>query len=115
MQPTPPPPQQSQLPKNPPTLLHRRTAPQVSSTTTLLLFLLTLLCFFPSVFHLLWSLPLRLIIPAPSSPSETDNPLPPPISPPSVTMWTQKQLSLPSRSRGSYLITDEVVSQLPEI
>lgn len=29
--------------------------------------------------------------------------------------WTQKTLTLPSRSRGSYLITDLVLSQLTEI
>ncbi|KAL3417356.1 UPF0047 protein C4A8.02c [Phlyctema vagabunda] len=29
--------------------------------------------------------------------------------------WTQKTLTLPSKSRGSYLITDEIVRQLPEI
>ncbi|KAF2203784.1 hypothetical protein GQ43DRAFT_438513 [Delitschia confertaspora ATCC 74209] len=29
--------------------------------------------------------------------------------------WAQKTLSLPSRSRGSYLITKDIESQLPEI
>ena len=29
--------------------------------------------------------------------------------------WFQKTLTLPARSRGSYLITDSIVSQLPEI
>jgi hypothetical protein len=29
--------------------------------------------------------------------------------------WFQKQFTLPARARGSYLITDTVVSQLPEI
>lgn len=29
--------------------------------------------------------------------------------------WFQKTFTLPSRSRGSYLITDEVVSALPEL
>ncbi|KAF9875596.1 upf0047 domain protein [Colletotrichum karsti] len=29
--------------------------------------------------------------------------------------WFQKQFTLPARSRGSYLITDEVVGQLPEL
>lgn len=97
-----------------------RTAPQVSSTTTLLLFFIVLLCFFPNLFHFLWTLPLRLIIPAP--PSE---PKPAPIPPSSPehqqqlqqhpTMWTQKQFTLPSRARGSYLITDQVIKELPEI
>lgn len=30
-------------------------------------------------------------------------------------MWFQKQLSLPARSRGSYLITDLIVKEIPEI
>lgn len=29
--------------------------------------------------------------------------------------WFQKNFTLPSRSRGSYLITDTVLSELPEI
>jgi thiamine phosphate synthase YjbQ (UPF0047 family) len=29
--------------------------------------------------------------------------------------WFQKQFTLPAKSRGSYLITDQVVSALPEI
>lgn len=29
--------------------------------------------------------------------------------------WFQKNFTLPSRSRGSYLITDHVLSELPEI
>lgn len=29
--------------------------------------------------------------------------------------WFQKEFTLPSQSRGSYLITDEVTRQLPEI
>jgi hypothetical protein len=99
------------------TMMPPRTAPQVSSTTTLLLFFIVLLCFFPNLFHLLWTLPLRLIIPAPSEPE----PAPiPPSSPEQQqqqhpTMWTQKQFTLPSRARGSYLITDQVIKELPEI
>jgi secondary thiamine-phosphate synthase enzyme len=30
-------------------------------------------------------------------------------------MWFQKQFSLPSRSRGSYLVTNEILDALPEI
>lgn len=29
--------------------------------------------------------------------------------------WSQKNFTLPARSRGSYLITDHVLSELPEI
>ncbi len=30
-------------------------------------------------------------------------------------MWSQKHFSLPARARGSYLITDTVLKELPEI
>jgi len=33
----------------------------------------------------------------------------------STSSWFQKTLTLPAKSRGSYLITDTIVSQLPEI
>lgn len=29
--------------------------------------------------------------------------------------WTQKTITLPSRSRGSYLITDDITTALPEL
>lgn len=29
--------------------------------------------------------------------------------------WFQKQITLPAKARGSYLITDQIVSALPEI
>jgi hypothetical protein len=32
-----------------------------------------------------------------------------------IMSWTQKNFTLPSRSRGSYLITDHVLSEVPEI
>ncbi|TGJ81072.1 hypothetical protein E0Z10_g7674 [Xylaria hypoxylon] len=34
---------------------------------------------------------------------------------PPVIMWSQKQFTLPPRSRGSYLVTSEVLEALPEI
>ena len=87
-----------------------------STTTTTLLLLLVVLALFPTLFHLLWTLPLRLILPSPHphhqhSPSgdilhhQTG----------AETMWTQKHFSLPARARGSYLITDTVLKELPEI
>ena len=30
-------------------------------------------------------------------------------------MWAQKHITLPAKSRGSYLITDTIVSSLPEL
>ncbi|KAK2763210.1 hypothetical protein FQN54_009846 [Arachnomyces sp. PD_36] len=31
------------------------------------------------------------------------------------TSWFQRSITLPSRSRGSYLVTDHIVSELPEL
>ena len=61
-----------------------------SLTTTIFLLLLALL---PNIHHLF-------------QPTPTTNP---------STMWFQKQLSLPPSARGSYLITDRITGQLPEI
>ncbi|KAL1586470.1 hypothetical protein WHR41_05168 [Cladosporium halotolerans] len=86
-----------------------------------------ILAFFPSVFHLLlkpFTLPFDLfgapLAPAkqllptcaccpPASCTAADIPQPPTMS------FFQKQFSLPSKSRGCYLITDEVTRQLPEL
>ncbi|KAK0753136.1 hypothetical protein B0T18DRAFT_396072 [Schizothecium vesticola] len=92
-----------------------KTTSTISSTTTLLIFLLLLLSLFPSAFHLLWTLPLRLLLPTFFDPSPS--PTPTPLTPTAATMsWTQKHFTLPSRSRGSYLITDLVLKELgPEL
>lgn len=86
-----------------------------SSATTLLLFFFLLLALFPSLFHLVWTVPLRLF--PSSSPSQIQNPYQqyPGHPAPVQTMWFQKQFTLPARSRGSYLITDIVLRELPEI
>lgn len=100
---------------------NQRNSPQASHTTTVLFFLLILIAFFPGIFHYLWTLPLSLLTASFSSIYPTDAATTPatacdPPCQPSVAMsWFQKQFSLPSRSRGSYLITDHVVSSLPEI
>lgn len=81
--------------------------------------LIFFIAFFPGFPQYLLSLPLTLVWPA-------SLPTPPPIicpagcesasANPDLTMsWFQKTFTLPSRSRGSYLITDDVVSQLPEL
>lgn len=93
-----------------------QTNPQLSSTTILLLTLVLFLGFFPNAFHLLWTLPLRLILPSSTHPIPDEHQPPHLITtPPAVTMWFQKQFSLPTRARGSYLITDQVLKELPEI
>lgn len=102
-----------------------RNSPQASHTTTILFFLLILLAFFPGIFHYFWTLPLGLLPAflsanplsrATTSPRIIDSD-PSAAVAPTVTMgsWYQKQFTLPSKSRGSYLITDHVVSSLPEI
>lgn len=86
-----------------------------SITTTVLLISLLLLGCFPNLFHLLLILPLRLLTPSTYFPK----PLPPPIetnpSFPATMSWFQKTFTLPTKSRGSYLITDEVLKNLPEL
>jgi thiamine phosphate synthase YjbQ (UPF0047 family) len=90
-----------------------------SNLTFFALLLLCFLCFFPNLFHSLWTVPLSIaLLPfshrtptADANPTATTTP---PV--PTATMsWSQKQFSLPARSRGSYLITDHVVDALPEL
>jgi thiamine phosphate synthase YjbQ (UPF0047 family) len=86
-----------------------------------------ILAFFPSAFQYLIKLPLLPFTysysqssPSPSAPPCPSHCLstPQPRIPPPTTQrmsWFQKSFTLPSRSRGSYLITSDVVSALPEI
>ncbi|KAI8963910.1 hypothetical protein F5Y11DRAFT_317795 [Daldinia sp. FL1419] len=78
---------------------------------TILLLLVLLVSLFPGLFHYISTLPLLYLFPtSPSSPpADTTPPAAPAMS------WFQKQFTLPSRSRGSYLITDLVVQEIPEI
>ncbi|CAN8097443.1 unnamed protein product [Discula destructiva] len=109
-----------------------RNSPQASHTTTVLLFFVILIAFFPGIFHYLWTLPLALVptslVPsnpfnrAPASTTTTTTTIAHPAgsaqtAAPAVAMgsWFQKQFTLPSRSKGSYLITEHVVDALPEL
>lgn len=103
---------------------NERNRPQASHTTTIVLFLLILVAFFPGIFNYLWTLPLSLLPSlanfnpfAPSNPPTTDTEAPAAAVAPTVTMgsWYQKQFTLPAKSRGSYLVTDTVMRELPEI
>ncbi|KAI2637375.1 hypothetical protein GGS21DRAFT_475159 [Xylaria nigripes] len=76
---------------------------------TIALFFLLLISLFPGLFHHLCVAPLVFLNPFSRQVSNPD------ITPPAVPMWFQKQFSLPSRSRGSYLVTSEVLQALPEI
>lgn len=88
-------------------------SPQASHTTTILFFALILIAFFPGIFHYLWTLPLSLIFSSSSStPTYNSGD---PAAEIRMGSWYQKQFTLPSKSRGSYLITDHVVSSLPEL
>ncbi|PKS12944.1 hypothetical protein jhhlp_000285 [Lomentospora prolificans] len=83
-----------------------------SALTTTLIILLITLAFFPNLFHTLTTLPFTILAHI-FIPHHQQSSGPPPPTPP--TMWFQKQFALPARSRGSYLITDTVLHQLPEI
>ncbi|KAI1464672.1 UPF0047-domain-containing protein [Daldinia caldariorum] len=94
---------------------------------TLFFLLVLLVAFFPGLFHYISTLPLAYLYPFSSSTSSpvSASPSPSPGSgsssssstPPTPTMsgWFQKQFALPPRSRGSYLVTDHVVKELPEL
>lgn len=78
---------------------------RLDDITTIFIILLFMVSLFPNAFHFIWSLPISYIF--------LSSPLP---KDPIVTMsWFQKQITLPAKARGSYLITDQIVSALPEI
>ncbi|KAI1819293.1 UPF0047-domain-containing protein [Xylaria intraflava] len=82
---------------------------------TISLFLLLLISLFPNLFHQLFVLPLTHLNPFHRHP-QPEGPTPgkqPDVTP--QTMWFQKQFALPARSRGSYLVTSDVLQALPEI
>ena len=98
-----------------------------SPTTSLFLLTALTLAFFPNLFIGLLKVPFKTFLSAPSttSPAYCAPTCPCPCicassgtttsSPSPIMSWTQKTIALPSESRGSYLITDHVVSSLPEI
>ncbi|KAI1128507.1 hypothetical protein F5Y10DRAFT_173305 [Nemania abortiva] len=90
------------------------TSSSSQNLLTLALFFLLLVSLFPGLFHYICVLPFVYLNPfsqAPQpQPSKRDA-----TPPPAATMWFQKQFTLTPRSRGSYLITSEVMDALPEI
>lgn len=88
-----------------------------------------ILAFFPGAFQYLLTLPLlpfTLLFgsnsPAPPATLPTCDCCPPLSCPqvphqiqPNTMSWTQKTFTLPAKSKGAYLITDEVTRQLPEL
>ncbi|KAF2125494.1 UPF0047-domain-containing protein [Dothidotthia symphoricarpi CBS 119687] len=93
-----------------------------TSTSTLTPFLITvffLLALFPGPFiSLVWA-PYNTLVayyfPPPAPRSSVWCSSPNTCISGSTMSWFQKSLSLPSRSRGSYLVTDTIVKELPEI
>jgi secondary thiamine-phosphate synthase enzyme len=79
---------------------------------TILFLCIFLIAFFPGLPQFLLKLPFRPFQFRHHTPSFSELAPPPPNM---ATSWFQKTLHLPAKSRGSYLITDMVVSQLPEI
>lgn len=75
--------------------------------------------FFPGLPQYLLGLPLTLFWPSTHLSVPNSIQCPPgctaSVGPTSTMSWFQKQFSLPAKSRGSYLITEDIVSQLPEI
>lgn len=106
-------PPSTQQPKQPQSQTHRDKPRKTSIPIfhTVLVFIL-LASFFPNLIVPLFHLPFKLL----TSPSvQTSLPQQQPNQISATMSWTQKTLNLKPRSRGSYLITDEITSQLPEI
>lgn len=78
---------------------------QTSDIKTIFLILLFMITLFPNSIYYIWTLPLSLIF----------SQVPPPADSAPTMSWFQKQITLPAQSRGSYLITDQIVSALPEL
>jgi hypothetical protein len=74
--------------------------------------LLILVAFFPNFF--IGSLPSLVSHLLHRRADTTVTAIPPDVSSTEMS-WFQKQFTLPARSRGSYLVTDAVVSELPQI
>lgn len=86
-----------------------------SLTSTLLFLSIFILSFFPNLFITLVKLPLLPFL-GPSPASTPPSTLPYCASLPDSKMsFSQRTISLPSRSRGVYLITPHITSSVPEI
>lgn len=96
------------------------TSNQHLTTLFVLLFVLAL---FPGLPQYLLAIPFRFLFssktPVSSLPIITCPigcaPTPPTATTPATMAWFQKTITLPSKSRGSYLITEDVVKALPEL
>ncbi|EDU43922.1 UPF0047 domain containing protein [Pyrenophora tritici-repentis] len=90
-----------------------------SHLTTFLIVSIFVIALFPSIFVGIFWAPYNSIaeyfVPTPQPRKSVVCTSPNVCTSAPVMSWTQKSLTLPSKSRGSYLITDHIVSQLPEI
>ncbi|KAI1854929.1 hypothetical protein JX265_002568 [Neoarthrinium moseri] len=80
------------------------------SFCSVLFLTLFIVCLFPGLFNYIITLPFSFLFASSSSPTPPSQPTHTP-----TMSWSQKQFTLPPKSRGSYLITDHVVQSLPEI
>ncbi|KAF2113792.1 hypothetical protein BDV96DRAFT_601262 [Lophiotrema nucula] len=90
----------------------------ISPWTTAFLLAGFILAFFPSVFNTIVWAPYNYVFPPASAPRYPTSVLcqaPNICGPPTTMSWFQKSLTLPSKSRGSYLITEHITSSLPEL
>ena len=89
-----------------------------SSSSSILFILFLSLAFFPGVFFNIIRLPLRQFY---TVPNESQLSRCPPNCPTyqapylPAMFWSQKTITLPSKSRGSYLVTSHIINSLPEI
>lgn len=96
---------------------------RVTNINTFLFLLIFIVAFFPNAFIYLLNLPLRIFLPPHAvTPPNTSIPSHPCCAftnsaafPPPTMSWFQKTFTLPSKSRGSYLVTDHIEQQLPEL
>ncbi|DAA75395.1 TPA_exp: hypothetical protein A8136_1792 [Trichophyton benhamiae CBS 112371] len=96
-----------------------QTTSNRASWLHIFLILIFILAFFPDLFITVPYFVYQLLSSSSQPPAPPKPQLPPcsTICTPAIpTMsWFQKRITLPSRSRGSYLVTDHIVSQIPEI
>lgn len=113
------------MPTQEPTTPQSRPTPPQSLLPTLILLAFLVLAFFPGVFHHLLRAPIVILnLPISLLPSYNTAKAPAVVNYPqqqqqpesqSTMSWTQKTFALPQKSRGSYLVTDDVVKALPEL
>ncbi|KAK7541209.1 uncharacterized protein J3D65DRAFT_617817 [Phyllosticta citribraziliensis] len=112
--------------------------PTATASTSVLFLLVLILAFFPNLFITILSLPFAPLFSskqlAPNlptcdccpaahcfpaaqlfSPASITTPPSASAPPPPTMSWTQKTFTLPSKSKGSYLVTDHVLQSVPEI